>query len=161
MTGPAPRCRPQPQVPATFVIRRGDVARKSNALRALDAWTCSGDVEVTLAPYRPKRSSAQHNLFWSWCAILAVHMRAAGQACCDEAVHDEILGEVYGWEDMGFGKRRPRRTLTRPHQMGKLEAIELLTRFEAWSAEFGCMLPRPATWEQDLDEARKLQEKAA
>lgn len=152
------RRRATPVVPSTFVIRKGDALRKTNAIRALDAWTEAGDVEVTLAPYRPKRSSQQHNLFWSWCEIVAQFVRDAGQPCCGEAVHDAVLGDVFGWEEMGFGKRRPRRSLTRPHQMGKLETMELLTRFEAWAAgEVGCVLPRPDSWEQDMEELRKQQ----
>lgn len=150
-----------PMVASTFVIRMGDEGRKANALRALETWTASGDVEVTLAPYRPKRSHAQHNLFWSWCEYVAAYLRDAGQPCCDESVHDEVLGEIYGWEERGFGRRRPRKTLTRPYQMGKVEMMEVLTRFEVWASELGCMVPRPATWDADIEEARKEKQRRA
>lgn len=147
------------RVPQTFVIRNGDPRVIEGALRALDRWQEGGDVLLTLERYEPKRSSAQHGLFWAWCTHLAMFLREAGQPACDDSVHDWILGTVYGWEDMGLGRTRPRRTLTRPHQMGKLAMIELLTRFEQEAnTEFGCQLPRPATWDADLEELRKAKE---
>lgn len=125
--------------------------RRQNMLRAIDARLTDGAIEITLTEYAPKRSENQHNTFWAWCEVVARYVRDAGQPCCGEAVHDTVLGHVYGWEERGFGQRRPRRTLTRPRRMSKVEHMELLTRFEEWaSSELGLMLPRPETWDEDL-----------
>lgn len=143
-------------LPQTFVVRRGDAERLGNATRAIARHATQGDVTVLIQQYEPERSDQQHGLFWSWCETLARKLREAGQPCCKESVHDWILGAVYGWEDMGLGRTRPRRTLTRPHQLGKLAMVELLTRFEAdANTEFGIALPRPASWQADLAELAK------
>lgn len=151
--GPRRRRRQLPDVPSRFVVRQGDAERRANAIRALDRWIEDGDVEVTLSAYHPKHSDAQRALFYAWCEYIAKFLRDAGQPCSGEAVHDWILGTVYGWEDLGLGKRRPVRSLTAPRRMGKVELMEILTRLEAEaSAEFGCMVPRPETWDRDVAE---------
>lgn len=142
--------------PLTFVVRQGDETRRSNAIRALDRWIAEGNVEVTFAPYTPKMSHPQRNLFWKWCDLFAKAQREAGFACCDEAVHDEFLASVFGWEEQGFSRRRPRRTLTRPKALDKIGMMEVLTRFDVWASEHGVMLPRPATWDADVAEANRL-----
>lgn len=155
---PGPRQRKQQlrEVPDSVIVRHGDVERLAAAHQLIDEWAVTGPFRMMLEAYQPRRSDVQHGLFYAWCEITARHLRAAGQACTKDAVHDWICGTVYGWEDIGLGRQRPRRTLTRPHQMGKLDMIELLNRFEAEATEqFDLQLPRPNTWEQDLEDQRK------
>lgn len=138
--------------PQTFVIRKGDQVRLANAKRLLDALLDREDVEVMVSQYSPKHTDAQRALFWVWCGYVARMKREAGMQCDEDAVHDQVLGSIFGWKQDPWGRAKPAQTLTSPRRKSKLQMIEILNQFMVWAAEDGIMLP-------DAGDAMKLDER--
>ena len=122
----------------TFIIR--DKTSRDAAIAAVSTIAGKPAMEVTIRPYRGKRSSDANRFYWGY--VVNPMARETGYSPAE--MHEEILGAYAGWEMRevrGHVREFPRRTSTTPATMEKMDFAGLIETGQRIAAELGIRLP--------------------
>ena len=99
---------------------------------------------VTIEPVKSVRSLEQNAYLWGVCyRTILEEGDLANQGWRAEDLHEDFLGECFGWERLeGFGRKRLR-PVRRSSKMSKVEFSDYLMVVHQKAAELGIVIPDP------------------
>lgn len=100
------------------------------------------------------RSLGQHGLWWMWMTEMASHFSRKGNKFNKDDMHELMKHQFLGYEDKVIGKTEIKQQLKSTTQLTKAEMHELMEKVDMWSADHGCLLPKPedSVYSQLLEE---------
>lgn len=104
----------------------------------------SSGLEVTIKPYRKKRSLAQNRLYWWWLKFIADHVNdATGNTFSDEDMHDWFREQFLGSRviEVDATPVRARKSTTKLNTVQMTEYLEQVDRYCADRLDL--VLPHP------------------
>ncbi len=99
-------------------------------------------LNVTIKPYRKKRSVDQNAYYWG--VIIKVLAEHTGYTPAE--MHEEILGAYVGWESRtikGHSREYPRRRTTFPDTMETVDFAGLIETGISIAIDLGIVIPQP------------------
>lgn len=120
---------------STLILR--DDANRKHAINLIANLNLSKPWEITVTPYRKKRSLNQNSMYWKWIGIIAAY---SGHSIAD--IHLYCKGEFLTPKISSvMGKNFQSLTTT---NLSTLEMSEFMTAVNAWAtSELGLFLPVP------------------
>lgn len=120
-----------------------------SAIEFLKACDITKPVLVEVAPYKPKRSLPQNNLYWKWLGAMAKHFSRTAPPFDSEQMHDLCRFKFLGVENRLIGTTEIKGQLVSTKSLDTHGMSEYMTQVEAWAAEHGCLLPSLACKEYE------------
>jgi len=114
---------------AKITLRKNRPDILQHAHEVLDSLSKDKDWDITIEPFKKKRTNAQNSRHWKIMALGAEYV-----GCSPQEMHDECLCQYYGYDEyeiFGTVKRRPKQRSSGQDTKG-------FSDFDAWCEQFLC-----------------------
>lgn len=104
----------------------------------------AGPIQCDLKKWKEKRSLSSNSLYWVWLEKMAKHFSKEESMFTKDDIHDLMRHKFLGYTE----ERRIGRTIIPPQlkstaKENSTEFFRYMQQIDAFSADHGCLLPRP------------------